>query len=319
MRSLIFRLVLSIGLIVLLLAGMRAHWSDILVLMKGVTLRTVLLAFCLYSAVFLFMSLRLRCLFRCQLIPMSVPDSLRLTAIGLFFNNFLPTGAGGDVVKAYVAGRQTNQNFRSILCILMDRVIGLATLVFMGSLSIFFLNRHSWNVPPLVVKINYLLLSIAALAITILMVPSLYQIVTQWLGNVPIKHFKIYLGKLISGIEEFRNQKANLIKAMTLSVMAQIAFTSLVYLFSHEMGTNISFKIFLLTLPLVHMSAMIPSLNGLGVREGAFVYLFGNVLGREKAFVVALSSTTIMVVWSLIGGLIYWLWVLKRGGLQHDR
>ena len=56
--------------------------------------------------------------------------------IGLFFNNVLPGATGGDVAKAvYIARRCSGQKIRAVVSIVVDRIIGLLSLIFVGSLA----------------------------------------------------------------------------------------------------------------------------------------------------------------------------------------
>ena len=52
---------------------------------------------------------------------------------------------------------------------------------------------------------------------------------------------------------------------------------------------------------------MLPSINGLGVREGAYVLLLGGIVGKEKAFALSILWLAVVMSLSLLGGLIYML------------
>ena len=50
---------------------------------------------------------------------------------------------------------------------------------------------------------------------------------------------------------------------------------------------------------------LLPSLNGLGVREGGFVYLLSPYMPSEKAFALSILVLASLVLYSVIGGFIY--------------
>src|SRR6266699_2820939 len=50
---------------------------------------------------------------------------INLYLVGIAFNHFLPTGMGGDVVKAYYVGKEGGSNVTSASAVLMSRVTGL--------------------------------------------------------------------------------------------------------------------------------------------------------------------------------------------------
>ena len=53
---------------------------------------------------------------------------------------------------------------------------------------------------------------------------------------------------------------------------------------------------------------MLPSIGGLGVREGAFVAFFAALAGRDTAFAVSLLLLSGLLVVSFLGGLVYLWW-----------
>jgi len=61
--------------------------------------------------------------------------ALRYTWIGLFCNNFIPGQTGGDVVKAVYVMRYCHQDkIRSVVSVIVDRLLGLGSLVLLSAL-----------------------------------------------------------------------------------------------------------------------------------------------------------------------------------------
>ena len=50
---------------------------------------------------------------------------------------------------------------------------------------------------------------------------------------------------------------------------------------------------------------MVPSVGGLGIREGAYVFLFGQVVEREYAVALAFAYDLTLLASGLIGAIIY--------------
>jgi hypothetical protein len=63
----------------------------------------------------------------------------------------------------------------------------------------------------------------------------------------------------------------------------------------------------LLRMPLISMISLLPSINGLGVREGSTVLFFGPLIGKENAFVVSILWLFTLFLTSIAGGIIYGL------------
>jgi len=71
-----------------------------------------------------------------QQLAVGWPAALRMTWLGYFAGLFLPGAAGGDLAKAYAACRnQPAAKMRAVSTILLDRVIGLHSMLVIGSLA----------------------------------------------------------------------------------------------------------------------------------------------------------------------------------------
>ena len=64
-----------------------------------------------------------------------VPFSLvfLMNYAGIFFNNFLPGGVGGDLTKAFLAASGEERKAAVVGTILLDRIVGLVAMILMGA------------------------------------------------------------------------------------------------------------------------------------------------------------------------------------------
>jgi uncharacterized protein (TIRG00374 family) len=73
-------------------------------------------------------------------------SNARITAlffIGMFYNQFLPGGTGGDIVKTYLLWKETPlKKPGALLAVLFDRMIGLIALIIITGVLIFL--RYGW-------------------------------------------------------------------------------------------------------------------------------------------------------------------------------
>src|SRR3984893_13186553 len=75
-------------------------------------------------------AIRWQILLRVQNIRLSMPRVSGLFLIGMFYNQFLPGGTGGDVIKSYLLLKETPDNKAgALLAVVFDRLIGLVALV----------------------------------------------------------------------------------------------------------------------------------------------------------------------------------------------
>jgi len=65
-------------------------------------------------------------LLKVQKIQLSVPRLSGLFLIGMFYNQFLPGGTGGDIIKSYYLLKETSdKKAGALLAVVFDRFIGL--------------------------------------------------------------------------------------------------------------------------------------------------------------------------------------------------
>jgi uncharacterized protein (TIRG00374 family) len=312
--SLVIRVGISGAVIFFLFHALRHEWETAFSAMINISKTILIQAVLLYFLTLIFMSLRLYYLLQGQKIYLSKRECLRLTLIGGFFNNFFPTGAGGDVMKVYLVAKKTQQTARSIVSILMDRVIGLAVLVFLASLSGLMITGGPIFVPAPVLKLSYFLLFVNACVIALFSIPYLYSGFSKLVMTIPIRKIKPCLVKVFEAIDQYGQHKPILFKALLVSFLTQLTFAFIIHILSTGLGITLPVFHLLVVLPLIHIVTLIPSINGLGIREGTLVYLLGQTMGAEKALALALLSTAILIFWSLfVGGIFYIVFLLKGG------
>jgi len=75
-------------------------------------------------------AVRWQILLRVQKIRLSFPRLTGLFLIGMFYNQFLPGGTGGDIIKSYLLLKETPEHKAgALLAVVFDRLIGLVALV----------------------------------------------------------------------------------------------------------------------------------------------------------------------------------------------
>jgi uncharacterized protein (TIRG00374 family) len=86
---------------------------------------------------------RWQILLRVQGINLSNARITGLFIIGMFYNQFLPGGTGGDIVKTYLLWKETpGKKPGALLAVLFDRMVGLIALIIITGVLIFL--RYGW-------------------------------------------------------------------------------------------------------------------------------------------------------------------------------
>ncbi|OGQ44093.1 MAG: hypothetical protein A3A85_06230 [Deltaproteobacteria bacterium RIFCSPLOWO2_01_FULL_42_9] len=120
---------------------------------------------------------------------------------------------------------------------------------------------------------------------------------------------------LYNAVMLYKSKPFILLKAFGVSFVIQFISISIFYLISKGFGMTVSMGYFFLFVPIAVSISMIPiSLSGLGLREGAFVYLFTKVGTTDaQALSISLAGFAVMVMLGLIGGVEY----MRLGGVKE--
>jgi uncharacterized membrane protein YbhN (UPF0104 family) len=96
-------------------------------------------------------------------------------------------------------------------------------------------------------------------------------------------------------------------KALAVSLVLNVMLVGTNYLVARALGVTISVWYFVLFVPILSVVLMLPiSMSGLGVREGAYVYLFGQAgVPTAQALTMSLLIYALRVVAALVGGSLY--------------
>jgi hypothetical protein len=106
-------------------------------------------------------------------------------------------------------------------------------------------------------------------------------------------------------IYNYKKHPALIINAIFISLLLQCVMFYSVYLIARSLNFCIPVKIVFLLMPIITTAAMAPSINGLGVREGSFVFFFGPFVGKHGAFAISLIWLALNFGVSVIGGVLY--------------
>src|SRR5436305_14886780 len=98
--------------------------------LRNAEYRWVLMTMLAYLVVEAAAAFRWHVLLKVQNIHLSVARLTGLFFIGLFYNQFLPGGTGGDIIKSYYLLKETpDKKAGALLAVVFDRFIGLVALV----------------------------------------------------------------------------------------------------------------------------------------------------------------------------------------------
>jgi hypothetical protein len=227
--------------------------------------------------------------------------------VGGFFNVILPTGFGGDAVRVLEIRADSGQTGAAVNSVLVDRYLGLMTLLFMGLIA----GALRPDVAPPASLALIGLLFAGGLAAAFLLSRSWWA---RWSegSSLPARLIRAVRLPAIAGS----------FGAYTASVLARAIFVSFVFNFiqigwniaiAYGLGLRLPLPLFFVFVPLTASALLLPSLGGLGVRELTTVALLTPVgVAQASALALSLCVYSITVVTGLIGGVLYLIQGLRR-------
>jgi len=307
---LFLRFLVSFGLIGLLLWIMRKDIRAIIDILRNSNKMFFIIGLSITLPLSIVMSFRLKLLMLGQKILLPMKDFIYLTFIGFFFNNFFPTAIGGDIVKAHYASKKTNNRASSYAAVVVDRLMGFLSTLSIAVIGIIFVGRDFKNNMIVWAMITGLVL-LMVLIIFLLNKKNIKFLLPSGTKSGILNKIKEKISKLYSAINFYKHSAHILIKAYLLGVFGQACAVISIYLFILSLGGEIPILRLFLIIPLVWAVSMLPSINGLGVREGAFVYFLKGDIGVEMGFAISLLWLSVIILFSIVGGILHLLYPVK--------
>ena len=116
-------------------------WDQTRSILLSAHIGWLLLALVFFVASKVVSSFRLIIYFQAIGLNLSQKYNLRLYWIGMFYNLFLPGGIGGDGFKVYLLNKKFDTKVKPLIqASLLDRVSGLAALLFLAGVGYFFID-----------------------------------------------------------------------------------------------------------------------------------------------------------------------------------
>lgn len=225
----------------------------------------------------------------------------RLFFEGLFFNQALPSTVGGDGVRIYRSFRAGLPLSAAINSVILDRVLGLASLMLLAALAQPLFYDRVDSFPARLTFTAVFVAAVAAIAALLL------------LAYLPVwcRRWKLMRGlaALSHAARRAFATPAVLIPVTILSVIGHLISVVVFYMLAVSLDLGVTFLDCLVMVPSVLLLATVPvSVAGWGVREGAMVAAFG-LLGVPAGGAAAASVLfgLGMAVTALPGGLLWFM------------
>ena len=233
-------------------------------------------------------------------VDLSFTRLTRFYCISHFVGQFLPTSIGGDAYRAYRVLPLVEPHSRAVTSIVIDRIVGLGALLFLGAVGAVFLMDH-FRLPQ-----GYLTaLGLGTVAAAVAGV-ALYL---GWFGVIrrKLQHLKM-VAAIQGDLMQLLRAGWRWVPLLLMAFVFQLIAVGIVYLLFLGAGSEIGFAEVCLIAAITGVAGILPlAINGIGVTEGT-ITLAGVALGAdyEDAAVAAVLLRVVVLPLSCACGVLYW-------------
>jgi len=298
----------KIGVSLVLLAYL-LRTSDLSAVLLRVRQGDLLLLACaiaLYTGMIALSTWRWRVLISAQGYEAPLRELSASYLVATFFNNFLPSNIGGDVIRVQDSSRLTGSRTASLAIVAIDRILGFGALYALASLAFLVGGdavRHLAGARIVLAGLGLLFLGLAYVYFR----EGTARAVMARSGLTRITWARDRFEVIQAAVHEYRRNLRAVLTAFAASLMLQTLFIGYYFAIARSLRIPLSPAACFLMVPLCTLVQSVPvSFNGWGIRESVFVLYFSQVgLGRDSALAFSLVGAGLVVLLSLSGALVW--------------
>jgi hypothetical protein len=303
----------GVAIILLLFILYQVDFQSVLQTIAGTDMRYVAAVLALAFLDRYLMAFKWGILLRARGIAISNTEAFRIYLASGFVGTFLPGGVGADVFRALRTTMNGPKLDRVTASIVVERVIGMLAVIALALLGLAILpgiDDHRFRGLYYVVW-TFLILVMIGLLISIQ--TRTYSLVRSLLGRFEkYSVVRMYLDFHDAYMRLSRHWKV-LVVFGVLSFLEQGVLCVMNFFGARALDLPIELIHFFALIPLSSLAVALPiSVGGIGVQEGAYMFLFG-LAGMSGAESLSLSVLMRIIGWMMLipGGLVFSLDALR--------
>lgn len=223
----------------------------------------------------------------------------RLSLVGMFFNQLLPTSVGGDVVRISILREKTARLSDAAAAVIVERLTGLTVLVAFTLAVLPFAPASLWN-PWTIALVPVMLGGYGILLWLLADRRPLLWLSSRFRGAARI-------GRLAEALDVYRSARSALWYCAAVSLVFQILAAANVLLSALAFRAALSFPEALVASPVIQWFALVPvTIGGIGIAEWGYLIIM-SAFGVPSS--PAVSTALLIRAKSALAG--------AAGGLVH--
>ena len=302
----VLKLVVSTVLLVILFR--RADISTMVVRFRHMDPVWTIAALAVYGLMLAVSAWRWRLLLRIQTIDVSLSTLTKSFLVATFFNNFLPSNIGGDVVRVADTASFAGSKTLATTVVLLDRILGLIALLVVAAGA----SALAWNLGLRLDGMQYvwaaLVVFTGGLLVCLRNPDRLAGTVRSILADRMLA-LQTRLQNLVSALGRFAQQPRGLWYAFGGALIVQALLVLFYVCTARSLAVPFPLLAASVVVPISLAVQMVPvSINGFGVREAVFAFFFTSLgLNVSSALTLSLGSAALIMLFSLSGGAVFML------------
>ena len=234
-----------------------------------------------------------------------LPSLMRIFFVSTFVGTFLPASVGSDALRSYSLSRLRVQPSDAVASVVMDRVLGIASILLAGLLGLT-LARDLATTTPVVVA---LAAAAGVCVVTVLVVfgrpadPSH----DRPTGRLALEPLRRVIGRVIESIRKYAAHPRVLLNVLGCSLAVQGLRIVQAYFLGRGLGIDLPAATYFVFIPIILLVMLLPvTFNGIGTSQAAFVWFFGQAgVQAAPAFALSVLFVALGIVGNLPGAVLY--------------
>ena len=232
---------------------------------------------------------------------------VRLNFIGMFYNIVLPGQVGGEVMKGLRLARSGVGASTSAVSVIADRVTGLLALLLLGVVGALLSPSVGGMRSDLLLWLVGLCFMLAVATVVLVTGRGIAPVARLGRAlHLPSNPVSVRISKLVNELSPGSRSVSSLWVPLLISVVFQATSVWGNLLLCRALDIPVSYLQLLWVVAIVSLLQSLPiSFAGIGVREGAFVYLLSlQGVSTSSALALSLLVFATQILLALAGGLV---------------
>ena len=229
---------------------------------------------------------------------------LRVFFVSSFVSNFVPSVAS-DMYRAYALSKYDVHLAESTASVLMDRALGVLSVVLVGGVSLLFARNVS--VPRELLLSLGLMFAVCAVAAAVVFSETAAGWVRACAALMPIALLRRVAETLTDAVRRYADHHREMVRVLAFSIVVQIIRVLQAWCLGVGLGLSLPASAYFAFIPVIVLIMQLPiTPNGLGTTQAAFYWLFLPAgAPAPRVFALSVLFLALGIVGTLPGGILY--------------